>query len=126
MYKRQRTFGVNQQYLASYKRTFAQKHNFDVLVGFENYSLKMQYLSGSNTDLYNPNVGELDNTKMCIRDRRTAVIVVDRTVKTVPQAEIDTQVDLVVALPRKIAVTRAGLRNADLAVGFPDRPERCV
>ena len=57
-----RTFGVNQQYLASYKRTFAQKHNFDVLVGFENYSLKMQYLSGSNTDLYNPNVGELDNT----------------------------------------------------------------
>ena len=54
---------------------------------------------------------------------RTAVIVVDRTVKTVPQAEIDTQVDLVVALPRKIAVTRAGLRNADLAVGFPDRPE---
>ena len=57
-----RTFGVNQQYLASYKRTFAQKHNFDVLVGFENYSLKMQYLSGGNTDLYNPNVGELDNT----------------------------------------------------------------
>ena len=49
-----RTFGVNQQYLASYKRTFAQKHNFDVLVGFENYSLKMLYLSGSSTDLYNP------------------------------------------------------------------------
>lgn len=56
-----RTFGVNQQYLATYKKTFANKHNFDVLVGFENYSLKMQYLYGSNTDLYNPNIGELDN-----------------------------------------------------------------
>ena len=56
-----RTFGVNQQYLATYKKTFADKHNFDVLVGFENYSLKMQYLYGSNTDLYNPNIGELDN-----------------------------------------------------------------
>lgn len=56
-----RTFGVNQQYLATYKKTFGNKHNFDALIGFENYALKMQYLYGSNTDLYNPNVGELDN-----------------------------------------------------------------
>ncbi|MDE6623583.1 MAG: TonB-dependent receptor [Alistipes sp.] len=57
----QRVFSVNQQYLASYSKTFAEKHNFDILAGFESYKLKIQYLSGGNKDLYNPNVGELDN-----------------------------------------------------------------
>ncbi|MEG2061739.1 MAG: TonB-dependent receptor, partial [Alistipes sp.] len=56
-----RIFGVNQQYLASYNHTFVDKHHLDLLVGFENYSLKMQSLYGSNTDLYNPSIPELDN-----------------------------------------------------------------
>ena len=56
-----REFAVNQQYLANYKKMFAEVHNIDILAGFEKYDLKMQYLGGSNTMLYNPYVGELDN-----------------------------------------------------------------
>lgn len=55
------TTGVNTQYLANYKRTFADIHNVDVLVGYENYKLRMQGLSGSNDHLFNPFIGELDN-----------------------------------------------------------------
>ncbi|MDE6375390.1 MAG: SusC/RagA family TonB-linked outer membrane protein, partial [Alistipes sp.] len=58
----QRTFSVNQQYLASYTKTFAEKHNLDVLAGFESYKLKIQYLGGSNTNMFNPSIPELDNT----------------------------------------------------------------
>lgn len=58
----QRVFSVNQQYLASYTKTFAEKHNLDILAGFESYKLKIQYLSGSNTNMFNPSIPELDNT----------------------------------------------------------------
>ena len=57
----QRLFDINQQYMASYKKTFADVHNFDILAGFESYSHKIQYLGGSNTKLYNPFIGELSN-----------------------------------------------------------------
>lgn len=56
-----REFAINQQYLASYKRTFADLHNFDVLAGYESYNLKLQELQGSNTKIYNPTIGELNN-----------------------------------------------------------------
>ena len=56
-----RQLGVNQQYLASYKKTIANVHNIDLLAGYESYSLKMQDIEGSNTKLYNPYIGELDN-----------------------------------------------------------------
>ncbi len=56
-----RTFAINQQYLATYKKTFAEKHNIDLLFGYESYELKSQYLYGSNSDLYNPTIGELGN-----------------------------------------------------------------
>ncbi len=57
-----REFGLTQQYLASYKRTFADVHGFDILAGYENYVYREHHLRGYNTYLYNPNVAELDNT----------------------------------------------------------------
>ena len=57
-----RTFAVNQQYLANYTRTFAEKHNVSVLLGYEQYKLKEQYLDASNDHLYDPFIGELGNT----------------------------------------------------------------
>ena len=55
------TTGVNTQYLANYKRTFGEIHNVEALVGYENYKLRMQGLSGRNDHLYNPFIGELGN-----------------------------------------------------------------
>ena len=57
----QRLFDINQQYMATYKKTFADVHNVDLLAGFESYSHKIQYLGGSNSMLYNPYIGELNN-----------------------------------------------------------------
>ena len=39
-----RTFGVNTQYLANYIHTFNNVHNFDIMVGYEQYRLKEQVL----------------------------------------------------------------------------------
>ena len=56
-----RDFAVNQQYLAAYKKKFANHHTVEVKAGYEGYSLKMQYLGGENTKLFNPWVPELGN-----------------------------------------------------------------
>ena len=56
-----RTIGINQQYLATYNKTFAEKHTIDLLAGFEHYSVTRQELSGHNKTLYNPTIGELNN-----------------------------------------------------------------
>ena len=56
-----RQFGVNNQYLANYVTTLGANHNFDILVGYEQYKLKTQILSGQNTNLYDPFIGELNN-----------------------------------------------------------------
>jgi TonB-linked SusC/RagA family outer membrane protein len=56
-----REFAINKQFLANYKTTIAEHHNIDALLGYEHYSLKIQDLSGTNTMLYNPWVGELGN-----------------------------------------------------------------
>ena len=56
-----RQLGINQQYLATYKKTIANVHNLDILAGYEAYSLTMQSLAGSNSKLYDPYIGELDN-----------------------------------------------------------------
>ena len=45
---------IYNQYLANYARTFADKHNADLLVGYEQYRYKNQVLYGENTNLYNP------------------------------------------------------------------------
>lgn len=56
-----RQFGVNAQYLANYKISIAEKHNIDILAGYEQYKYKYQYLEGYNDHLYDPLIGELSN-----------------------------------------------------------------
>ena len=56
-----RMFTINQQFLGEYKFDIAGLHHFDLLGGFEKYSLMSQGLSGSNYHLFNPFVGELNN-----------------------------------------------------------------
>ena len=56
-----RMMTVNQQYLGEYKFDIADRHHFDILGGFEKYQLTNQSLYGSNTHLFNPFVGELNN-----------------------------------------------------------------
>ena len=55
-----RTFSTNQQYLLSYNNNFGD-HNFDAMVGFESYNLKLQTLGGGKEKVYNPNTVEIDN-----------------------------------------------------------------
>ena len=63
-----RTFSVNQQYLASYTKTFGL-HNVSLLAGYEQYKVKDQNLYGDNTHLYDPYIGELNNAKGPGKDR---------------------------------------------------------
>lgn len=55
-----RMFSVNNQYLAEYKFSVG-RNNFDILLGYEKYARKSQYLQGSNDHLYDPFIGELAN-----------------------------------------------------------------
>ena len=55
-----RYFTVNQQYLATYSKSFG-KHNASLLAGYEQYKFKKQRLYGQNNHLYNPFIGELGN-----------------------------------------------------------------
>jgi len=55
-----RDFDIDQQYLADYTKKI-DKHNIDILAGYESYSRKMQQLGGNRQNLYNPFVGELSN-----------------------------------------------------------------
>ena len=56
-----RSFSVNQQYMANYFHTFNEVHNIRLLAGYEQYKIKDQDLSASNTHLFDPFIGELDN-----------------------------------------------------------------
>ena len=58
-----RQYSVNNQYLANYETDFGTDgtHNFDVLLGYEQYKYKYQYTYAYNTHLYNPYIGEVDN-----------------------------------------------------------------
>lgn len=49
-----RMASLNLQALASYNRTFADVHNMDVMVGFENYHLTREYVYGLGYNLYDP------------------------------------------------------------------------
>jgi len=58
----QRTFAVNNQYLAEYKTDFGGTgHSLNVLAGYEIYRMKEQELEGQNDHLFNPLIGELGN-----------------------------------------------------------------
>ena len=56
-----KTFAINGQALVEYKNTFGDKHNIDILAGYENHDKKNQVLYGQNDHLFNPLVGELSN-----------------------------------------------------------------
>lgn len=57
-----RYFSVNSQALISYKTDFGgSRSHFDILAGYENFSVLNQGLSAGNTHLFNPFIGELDN-----------------------------------------------------------------
>ena len=49
-----RTYGWDQQYIANYVRTFANKHHIDVTLGYDGYQYKKKYLSAGGSSLYNP------------------------------------------------------------------------
>ena len=57
-----RTFAVNNQYLAEFKTDFhGSAHSLNVLAGYELYRMKEQFLEGQNDRLFNPYIGELGN-----------------------------------------------------------------
>ena len=56
-----RRFTFNQNYLARYEKTFAEKHNMQVLLGYEQYKLTASSLSGYNDHLFSPFIPELNN-----------------------------------------------------------------
>lgn len=57
-----RMFNLNQQYLANYKKSFADVHKIEVLAGWEQYLYKEQYLFVENDHMYNPFIPEIGNT----------------------------------------------------------------
>ena len=56
-----RTTAINTQYLVTYKKTFKDVHNMDLMGGYEFYKLTQASLSGQKYGLYNPFVAEIDN-----------------------------------------------------------------
>lgn len=58
----QRLRSLNLQALANYNRTFADKHNIDILVGYETYDLDIEDLQGVGYNLYLPDSWVINNT----------------------------------------------------------------
>jgi len=56
-----RTASINHQQLLTYKKTFNNIHDIDILVGHETYDYQYKYLRGSKEKLYNPAIVEIDN-----------------------------------------------------------------
>ncbi|MDE6754059.1 MAG: TonB-dependent receptor [Muribaculaceae bacterium] len=57
-----RTRSINLQGLINYTRTFAEKHDLDVLLGYESYDLNMEMLEGTGNNLYLPDSWVMNNT----------------------------------------------------------------
>lgn len=60
--KQERMMAVNQQYLATYRKSIKDVHNFDILLGYESFQVKRQKLNVYNEMMYNPTVAEIGNT----------------------------------------------------------------
>ncbi|MCM1451326.1 MAG: TonB-dependent receptor [Clostridium sp.] len=58
----QRTRSLQTQLLASYGFTLAEKHNIDVLAGYEYQSLQLETAQAIGSNLYNPNSFVVNNT----------------------------------------------------------------
>lgn len=63
-----RTRALNIQGLANYRRTFADVHDVDILLGYESYDYNYEYLSGNGYNLYMPDSWVLYN----VIDRKNA------------------------------------------------------
>lgn len=57
-----RSYGFDQQYIANYVRTFDNKHNIDVTLGYDGYKYKYDLLYAYGTSLYNPESYFVSNT----------------------------------------------------------------
>lgn len=57
-----RTYGFDQQYIANYTHTFADKHGIDITLGYDGYNYRYKYLYAGGTGLYNPESFFVSNT----------------------------------------------------------------
>ena len=57
-----RTRSINIQGLLNYRRTFAERHDIDILFGYESYDWNLESLQGSGQNLYLPNSWVINNT----------------------------------------------------------------
>lgn len=57
-----RTRSINFQGLATYRKTFAEKHDIDILAGYETYDMNIEDLEGAGYNLYKPNSWVMNNT----------------------------------------------------------------
>lgn len=58
----ERSRAINLQALANYSKTFAEKHDLDVLIGYESYDYNIEDLQGVGYNLYLPDSWVLNNT----------------------------------------------------------------
>jgi len=58
----ERRRSLQTQILASYSRTFAEKHNADILVGYESQDYQDEYVYAQGENLYNPDSFVVSNT----------------------------------------------------------------
>lgn len=56
------TLGITQQYLANYKHSFAELHNFDFLFGYETYDYKYEESTAYGQNLYREGIPYVNNT----------------------------------------------------------------
>ncbi|MDO4461735.1 MAG: TonB-dependent receptor [Bacteroidia bacterium] len=56
-----RLLSVNQQYILQYRKTLADIHNVDVMVGYESYQKKTQSMVIYREKMYSPTIPEIDN-----------------------------------------------------------------
>ncbi|WP_301827721.1 TonB-dependent receptor [uncultured Parabacteroides sp.] len=56
-----RTWGFDQQYIATYQKTFNDDHNFDVMIGYDGYKWNEEVIEASGQNLYNPENFHVNN-----------------------------------------------------------------
>lgn len=56
-----RTSSINLQGLANYRKTFAEVHDVDILVGYESYELQVDEMGGEGMNIFNNNNHTLSN-----------------------------------------------------------------
>jgi TonB-linked SusC/RagA family outer membrane protein len=57
-----RTYGFDQQYVANYQFSIAEKNHIDITAGYDGYEYEYTNLDASGQNLYNPNIFYVNNT----------------------------------------------------------------